>query len=179
MGYKDIQPGCDIPDDINIIIEIPAHSDPVKYEFDQPSGMMMLDRFIPTSMNYPCNYGFIPHTLSEDGDPLDVLIITPFPLITGIVVRGRPIGVLHMTDESGADAKILAVPVNKITLLYQDIHKPEDLGKILLGSIKHFFQHYKDLEPGKWVKIGNIAGEKAAKIEILTCIERYKKNQIK
>ncbi|HAT2067342.1 TPA: inorganic diphosphatase [Legionella pneumophila] len=175
MGYKDIQPGNDVPNDINIIIEIPSHSNPVKYEFDEQSNFIKVDRFIPTSMSYPCNYGFIPHTLSEDGDPLDVLIVTPFPLITGIIIQGRPIGMLRMTDESGPDVKILAVPVNKITTLYQHVYKPDDLGQELLASISHFFQHYKDLEPGKWVKIGDFEGEDAAKKEILSCIKRDKK----
>lgn len=175
MGYKEIQPGYDIPNDINIIIEIPSNSDPVKYEFDEQSDFIMVDRFIPTSMDYPCNYGFIPHTLSEDGDPLDVLIVTPFPLKTGIVIQGRPIGVLRMTDESGIDAKILAVPVNRITTLYQHVNKPDDLGEELLATIIHFFQHYKDLEPGKWVKIGDFEEADAAKAEILSCIERAKK----
>lgn len=174
MGLEHVEPGRQVPDDINVVIEIPAHSDPVKYEVDKKSGMVMVDRFIGTSMFYPCDYGFVPHTLSEDGDPVDVLVIAPFSLHAGVVVRCRPVGMLRMTDESGPDAKILAVPVDKLTPRYQHVQKPEDLGRDLLATIEHFFQHYKDLEKGKWVKVDGWADAVAAKAEILASIERYK-----
>jgi inorganic pyrophosphatase len=175
MGLEHIEPGRSVPDDINVVIEIPAHSDPVKYEVDKKSGMVMVDRFVGTCMYYPCDYGFVPHTLSEDGDPVDVLVIAPFALNPGVVMRCRPVGMLRMTDESGPDAKILVVPVDKLTPRYKHVQKPEDIGQEVLASIAHFFQHYKDLEPGKWVKIDGWEGADAAKAEILASIERYEK----
>src|SRR5437016_2354465 len=152
MGLEHVDAGRSVPDDVNVVIEIPSKSDPVKYEVDKKTGVVMVDRFVATSMFYPCDYGFIPHTLSEDGDPVDVLVIAPFSLNPGVVIRCRPIGMLRMTDESGVDTKILAVPIDKLTPRYHNIKKPEDLGKECLSTIEHFFQHYKDLEPGKWVK---------------------------
>jgi inorganic pyrophosphatase len=175
MSLDNLTPGKDVPNDINVVIEISSHSDPIKFEVDKKTGMLMVDRFVATSMHYPCNYGFIPHTLSEDGDPADVLVIAPYSLAPGVVIRCRPIGVLRMTDESGIDAKILVVPVDKLTPRYQNIHEPKDLGKDLLASIEHFFQHYKDLEPGKWVKTNGWEGPDAAKAEILASVERYQK----
>ncbi len=177
MGLEKLQIGKQIPDDINVVIEIPAHSHPVKYEIDKKSGMVMVDRFLGTAMIYPCNYGFVPHTLSEDGDPVDVLVVTPFPLSYGVVVRSRPIGMLGMTDESGKDAKILAVPVAKLTTCYDHVQKPEDLGKELLQTIEHFFTHYKDLEQGKWVKVDKWEKAEAAKKEILASVERYRREE--
>jgi len=173
MGLENLAAGKQIPDDINVVIEIPSHSHPIKYEVDKDSGMVMVDRFLGTSMFYPCEYGFVPHTLSEDGDPVDVLVVSPFPLVVGSVVRCRPIGMLRMTDESGKDAKILAVPVNKLTPRYQQVTKPDDLGKELLNSIEHFFKHYKDLEAGKWVKIDGWEGLDAAREEILASVKRF------
>ncbi|EKD53650.1 MAG: hypothetical protein ACD_60C00162G0005 [uncultured bacterium] len=173
MGLEQVLPGHSVPNDVNVVIEIAAQSDPVKYEMDKKSGMLMVDRFVSTSMSYPCNYGFIPHTLSEDGDPADVLVIAPFSLQPGVIVRARPIGMLRMTDESGPDAKILAVPIDKLSPRYKDVKKPEDLGDSVLASIAHFFQHYKDLEPGKWVKIDGWADVAAAREEILASIKRY------
>lgn len=178
MGLEKLQPGKQVPDDINVVIEIPSHSDPIKYEVDKETGMVMVDRFLGTSMFYPCDYGFIPHTLSEDGDPVDVLVATPFPLLPGSVIRCRPVGMLRMTDESGKDAKILAVPVDKLTPRYQHVHKPSDLGQQLLGTIEHFFQHYKDLEPGKWVKVDGWEDMEAAKKEILACVKRYQQKEV-
>lgn len=175
MGLENLSPGKDVPNDINVVIEISSHSDPIKFEVDKKTGMLTVDRFVATSMHYPCDYGFVPHTLSEDGDPVDVLVIAPFSLAPGVVIRCRPIGVLRMTDESGIDAKILAVPVDKLTPRYQNIHKPEDFGAEILASIEHFFQHYKDLEPGKWVKTNGWEGPDAAKAEILASVERFKK----
>lgn len=174
MSLSNLSIGKDIPNDFNVVIEIPSHSDPIKYEFDKNSGMIMVDRFVATSMHYPCNYGFIPQTLSEDGDPVDVLVVAPFSLRPGVVIRCRPVGMLRMTDESGVDTKILAVPVDKLTSRYRHIEKPEDLGAELLASIEHFFQHYKDLEKDKWVKTNGWDHVEAAKGEILSSVERYK-----
>lgn len=173
MGIAHLQAGHHIPDDINVVIEIPSNSSPIKYEIDKESSMVMVDRFLGTSMVYPCEYGFIPHTLSEDGDPVDVLVVTPYPLFPGAVIRCRPIGMLSMTDESGKDAKILCVPINKLTPRYQHVAKPSDLGNELLESIEHFFKHYKDLEKGKWAKIEGWLDIEAAKAEILASINRY------
>ena len=175
MGLEHVNAGRGVPDDINVVIEIPSRGNPIKYEFDKDSGMLMVDRFVATSMLYPCDYGFIPQTLSEDGDPVDVLVVTPFALQPGIVIRCRPIGMLRMTDESGPDAKILAVPIDKLTPRYKNIHKPEDLGADFLATVSHFFEHYKDLEAGKWVKVDGWADVSAAKKEILASVERYKK----
>ena len=175
MGLSTIEPGRSVPNDVNVVIEIPSHSSPVKYEVDKASGMLMVDRFFSTSMSYPCEYGYIPQTLSEDGDPVDMLVVCPFTLYPGVVIRCRPIGLLRMTDESGIDAKILAVPVDKLSPRYQHIQKPQDLGQDFLDSISHFFEHYKDLEKGKWVKVGQWENAEAAHQEILASIARYKK----
>jgi inorganic pyrophosphatase len=169
-----VSSGQDVPNDINVIIEIPAHSDPVKYEVDKETGAMFVDRFMSTAMHYPCNYGYVPHTLSADGDPVDVLVLTPVPLITGSVVRCRPVGVLKMTDESGDDAKVLAVPVAKLCSLYKNVTDYTELPPMLLDQIAHFFEHYKDLDEGKWVRVDGWAGVEAAKKEILDSIEMYK-----
>ena len=165
--------GHDVPNDINVVIEIPANSLPVKYEVDKASGAISVDRFMSTSMHYPCNYGYIPHTLSEDGDPTDVLVITPYPVIPASVVRVRPIGMLNMQDEAGPDVKIIAVPIDKLTSLYHHVHHTSDLPPLLLQQIAHFFEHYKDLEPGKWVKIHGFEDVESAKKEILRNIEAY------
>ncbi len=153
MNLKHLPMGKNAPHDVNVVIEIAQGSNPVKYELDKDSGALMLDRFLATSMVYPCNYGFIPHTLSGDGDPCDALVIAPFPIVNGAVVRARPIGALLMEDESGMDEKILFVPVSKLTPLYNDVQSYTDLPAITLQQIEHFFAHYKDLEPNKWVKI--------------------------
>ncbi len=168
-----VSSGLDVPNDFNVIIEVPSHSDPVKYEVDKETGAMFVDRFMGTSMHYPCNYGYIPNTLSEDGDPADVLVITPIPVITGSVVRVRPLGMLRMTDEAGKDAKIIAVPVDKLSSLYSHMNSVRDLPRSLLDSISHFFDHYKDLELGKWVKIEGWVDADEAKTEILESIDRY------
>lgn len=173
MGEKRIESGVDCPNDINVIIEIPAHSDPVKYEVDKATGAIHVDRFMATSMRYPCNYGYIPNTLSEDGDPTDVLVITPFPVISGSVVRCRPISILKMTDESGKDAKILAVPIAKVCPIYENVKSYKDLQPLLTAQIQHFFEHYKDLETDKWVKIDCWEGEDQAKQEIMDSVARY------
>jgi inorganic pyrophosphatase len=173
MNLDRVGPGKKVPDEVNVIIEIPAHSDPVKYEVDKDTGAMFVDRFMNTAMHYPCNYGYIPHTLSEDGDPVDVLVVTPIPLISGSVIVCRVVGVLKMIDESGPDAKLLAVPVDKLCKLYCGVKTPEDMPPLLLHQIAHFFEHYKDLEEGKWVKVEGWANIEAARQEILESIERY------
>jgi inorganic pyrophosphatase len=165
--------GSDVPHDCNVVIEIPMHGDPIKYEVDKETGAVFVDRFMSTAMRYPCNYGYIPHTLSEDGDPSDVLVLSPVPLITGVVVRCRPIGMLKMEDEAGGDAKILAVPVDKLSSLYRSIEEPQDLPEIQLAQIAHFFAHYKDLEAGKWVRIAGWVGADEAKEEIVASVRRY------
>jgi inorganic pyrophosphatase len=177
MGLENLQSGKQVPDDINVVIEIPSNSSPVKYEVDKESGLVMVDRFLGTSMIYPCEYGFMPHTLSEDGDPVDVLVVSPLPLIHGSVIRCRPVGMLRMTDESGKDAKILAVPVDKLTPRYKDVKKPEDLGAGLINAIEHFFKHYKDLEAGKWVKVDGWEGIDAARAEIMASVKRYEQKK--
>lgn len=174
MGLENLQAGKQVPEDVNVVIEIASNSSPIKYELDKDSGMVMVDRFVGTSMFYPCEYGFVPHTLSEDGDPVDVLVVAPYSLLPGSVIRCRPIGMLRMTDESGHDAKILAVPVSKLTPRYDHVQTPDDLGKDLLNRIEHFFKHYKDLENGKWVKIDGWEGLDSAKKEILASIQRFK-----
>ena len=174
MSLNLVSSGRNLPDDFNVVIEIPAHGEPIKYEVDKESGAMFVDRFMSTAMHYPCNYGYIPHTLSEDGDPVDVLVITPIPLITGVVVRCRPIGMLKMSDEGGEDAKLLAVPVDKLCSLYSQISRPEDVQPWLLEQISHFFEHYKDLEKGKWVKVDGWVGVDDARAEILAGVERYR-----
>ncbi len=173
MNLDRVTSGKDVPNDINVIIEIPSHSDPVKYEVDKETGAMFVDRFMNTAMHYPCNYGYVPHSLSDDGDPVDVLVVTPIPLISGSVIRCRPVGVLKMTDEAGSDAKVLAVPVDKLCQMYKDVKSAEDLPAMLLAQIAHFFEHYKDLEAGKWVKVEGWEGPDAAKQEIMDSIERY------
>jgi inorganic pyrophosphatase len=177
MGLENLAAGKQVPDDINVVIEISSHSQPIKYEVDKESGLVMVDRFLGTSMFYPCEYGFVPHTLSEDGDPVDVLVVSPYTLQPGVVIRCRPIGMLKMTDESGKDAKILAVPVSKLTPRYADVKEPKDLGPELINAIEHFFTHYKDLEKGKWVKIEGWADIEAAKAEILASVARYQQKK--
>lgn len=174
MNLDRVDSGCDVPNDINVIIEIPSHSDPVKYEVDKETGAMFVDRFMNTAMHYPCNYGYVPHTLSNDGDPVDVLVVTPVPLIPGSVVRCRPVGVLKMTDESGDDAKVLAVPIDKLCRLYRKVRNIEDMSPVLLDQIAHFFEHYKDLDEGKWVRVEGWGDVEAAKEEILASVKMYK-----
>ncbi len=173
MSLERVPAGNDIPNDCNVVIEIPMHGDPIKYEVDKSTGAMFVDRFMSTAMHYPCNYGYIPQTLSADGDPCDVMVLSPVPLITGVVVRCRPIGMLQMEDEAGGDAKILAVPIDKLSPLYRDIHSPRDLPPLTTQQIAHFFEHYKDLEPGKWVKIAGWVDAEEARKEILQGAARF------
>ena len=173
MALNNVPSGKSLPNDVNVIIEITADSDPAKYEVDKESGAIFVDRFMSTSMHYPCNYGYIPHTISGDGDPVDVLVLSQFALPPGVVVRCRPIGMLKMTDEAGEDAKLLAVPVDKLTPMYRDVSGPRDLPQLVLDQISHFFAHYKDLEPGKFVKINGWVGIEEAKKEILDGIKAF------
>lgn len=172
--FNNVIPGKDVPNDINVIVEIPTQSDPIKYEVDKDCGVLCVDRFLSTAMHYPCNYGYMPCTLSEDGDPVDVLVVTPCPLLSGSVIRCRPLGMLQMTDEHGPDAKVLAVPIDKLTPLYQNIKTVDDLPMQFLACIRHFFEHYKDLEEGKWVKVEGWTGLEVAKQEIIASVERYR-----
>ncbi|MDX1573673.1 MAG: inorganic diphosphatase [Methylophaga sp.] len=176
MNLDRVSSGKNVPEDINVIIEIPSHSDPVKYEVDKETGAMFVDRFMNTAMFYPCNYGYVPHTLSDDGDPVDVLVISPYALISGSVVQCRPVGMLKMTDESGEDAKVLAVPHDK---MYDDIHDIGDVKERLLNQLAHFFEHYKDLEKNKWVKIDGWQGKEAAMQEINDSVARFKSAPVK
>lgn len=175
MGFNSVPAGKDVPNDVNVVIEIPANGAPIKYEVDKDSDAIFVDRFMATAMHYPVNYGYVPQTLSGDGDPVDVLVITPFPLQPGVVIRARPIGLLNMTDEAGTDAKVLAVPVDKLTPLYKNVHAPEDVPQLLRDQITHFFEHYKDLEPGKWVKVVGWEGADAARKEITSGVTNYQK----
>ncbi|MCP4634977.1 MAG: inorganic diphosphatase [Methyloversatilis sp.] len=179
MGLERVPSGKDLPNDFNVVIEIPMHSDPVKYEVDKESGAIFVDRFMSTAMHYPCNYGYIPHTIAGDGDPVDVLVLTQFALPPGVVVRCRPIGMLKMVDEAGEDAKLLAVPVDKLTPMYRSVQSPRDLPQILLDQISHFFEHYKDLEPGKFVKVQGWADIEDAKKEIMAGVDRYQQAEDK
>ena len=174
MSLHNVTPGAAAPDQFNVIIEIPMNADPIKYEVDEDSGALFVDRFMATSMHYPCNYGYIPQTLADDGDPVDVLVITPVPLIPGVVVTCRPIGVLKMNDEAGGDNKLLAVPIDKILSIYSQWQKPEDLNPMRLKTIQHFFEHYKDLETGKWVKVIGWEGPEAAREDVRSGMAAWK-----
>ena len=175
MSLHNVTPGTKCPEEFNVIIEIPMNADPIKYEVDHETGALFVDRFMSTAMHYPCNYGYIPNTLSDDGDPVDVLVITPVPLIPGVVVTCRPIGILKMQDEAGEDGKVLAVPTDKILSIYSQWQKPEDLNPLRLKTIAHFFEHYKDLEIGKWVKILGWEGADSARKEIMDGIANYQR----
>lgn len=174
MSYNKIPAGQSLPDDINVIIEIPANHAPVKYEIDKDMDALVVDRFMATPMFYPANYGFIPKTLGDDGDPLDVLVITPHPVEPGSVIRCRPVGVLNMTDESGADAKLIAVPHKKLSAQYNDIQDINDVPELLRKQIAHFFENYKDLEEGKWVKVEAWGTLDEARKEIEKSVAAYK-----
>ncbi|MFT7559652.1 MAG: inorganic pyrophosphatase [Flavobacteriales bacterium] len=175
MSLDLVPTGKNAPEEVNVIIEIPMGGEPIKYEVDKDSGAIFVDRILGTSMRYPCNYGYIPHTLCGDGDAADVLVYMDRPLLPGSVVKVRPIGILKMTDESGEDAKILAVPVSKITQLYDDVKDINDVPAIVIKQICHFFEHYKDLEPGKWVKVDGWEGIDSAKQEVLDSIATFNK----
>ncbi|WKJ89897.1 inorganic diphosphatase [Methylomonas montana] len=174
MSFMQVAAGENIPFEINVVVEIPAFSDPVKYEVDKHTGALTVDRFMGTAMQYPCNYGYIPQTLSEDGDPVDVMIITPAPLLSGCVINCRPVGVLKMIDEAGPDPKLLAVPMPRLTPFYNHVTDYQDMQPDKLAKITHFFQHYKDLEEGKWVSVEGWGGLEEARQEIIDSVGRYK-----
>ena len=176
MSLNLVPAGRDLPHDFNVVVEIAAQSDPIKYEVDKATGILFVDRFMMTSMHYPCNYGYIPQTLADDGDPCDVLVVTPFPLVPGTVIRCRPVGVLKMEDEAGGDSKLLAVPVDKVLPFYKHWQKPEDIPQERLLQIEHFFKHYKDLEAGKWVKVIGWEGPESAAKEILDGVKLFKES---
>ncbi|NYT23317.1 inorganic diphosphatase [Alcaligenaceae bacterium] len=173
MSLDRVPAGDKLPDEFNVIIEIPMNADPVKYEVDKDTGAVFVDRFMLTAMHYPCNYGYIPQTLSDDGDPVDVLVMTPFPIQVGAVVRCRALGMLKMEDEAGEDAKLLAVPVDKLYPAYSKLRSIDDVSVEMLGQIQHFFEHYKDLEKGKWVKVQGWEGQEAAAREIKESAGRF------
>jgi inorganic pyrophosphatase len=172
MRIDAIAIGKNPPHDVNVIVEVPVGGQPIKYEMDKEAGTLVVDRFLYTPMSYPGNYGFVPHTLSEDGDPIDVLIANTRPLVPGCVINVRPIGVLIMEDNAGHDEKVIAVPSPKLTKRYENVHEFSDLPEITLQQIQHFFEHYKDLEPGKWVKIGDWMGAADARRLITEAIDR-------
>lgn len=176
MDLSKIEIGVNPPEDVNVVIEVPLGGDAIKYEIDKPSGAMFVDRFLYTDMRYPCNYGFIPQTLADDGDPVDVMVVGNRPLVPGSVVGVRPVGVLLMEDEAGMDEKILAVPSPRLTRFYAKIEHYTDLPDILIERISHFFQHYKDLEPDKWVKLVGWRDRTEAQKLILQGIEAEKKS---
>lgn len=176
MRLEAIPPGIDAPNDINVIIEVPVGGEPIKYEMDKKSGALFVDRYLYTSMRYPGNYGFVPNTLSDDGDPVDVIIASTRAITPGAVMNCRPIGVLKMSDEAGGDEKILAVPNSKLTRRYDSVINHSDLPKITLDQIEHFFQHYKDLEPEKWVKLEGWGDAAEAKILIQQAMDRFSKD---
>ena len=174
MRIDAISIGKNPPEEVNVLIEVAIGGEPIKYEMDKEAGTLFVDRFLYTPMRYPGNYGFIPHTLSEDGDPCDVLVANTRPLVPGSYIAVRPIGVMLMEDEGGGDEKIIAVPVPKLTKRYENVHNYTDLPQITLDQIQHFFEHYKDLEPGKWVKLKGWGDAAHAKKLIVEAIERAK-----
>ena len=177
MSLSQVSPGTRVPEEVNVIVEIPANTGPVKYEVDKVSGAIFVDRFMATPMFYPCNYGYVPSTLAEDGDPLDVLVVTPVPLIPATVIPARPIAVLRMVDEAGPDEKVLAVPASRLTGEYAHVERPQDLGSGLAERIEHFFAHYKDLEPGKWVKLDGWGDAAEARQIVSESLERHRQAQ--
>ena len=177
MSLNLVPSGKEMPEDIYVVIEIPQNADPIKYEIDKASGAIFVDRFMSTPMFYPCNYGYINNTLSLDGDPVDVLVPTPYPLIPGSVIRCRPVGVLKMSDEAGQDAKLVAVPHSKLTKQYEHINDVQDLPELLKAQIRHFFERYKELEAGKWVKVEGWGDKAEAIAEIEASVVRYEESK--
>lgn len=176
MRIEHISIGRNPPDEVNVIVEVPVGGEPIKYEMDKKAGTLVVDRFLYTSMRYPGNYGFVPHTLSDDGDPIDVLIANQRGIVPGAVIAVRPVGVLKMQDEAGGDEKIIAVPVPRLSRRYENIHEYTDLPEITRQQIEHFFAHYKDLEPKKWVKVTGWGDAAEARKMIIDAVERAKKN---
>ncbi|WP_316673437.1 inorganic diphosphatase [uncultured Tolumonas sp.] len=177
MSLNLVPAGKEMPEDIYVVIEIPQNADPIKYEIDKASGAIFVDRFMSTPMFYPCNYGYINNTLSLDGDPVDVLVPTPYPLIPGSVIRCRPVGVLKMSDEAGQDAKLVAVPHSKLTKQYEHISDVHELPELLKAQIRHFFERYKELEAGKWVKVEGWGDKAEAIAEIEASVVRYEESK--
>ena len=173
MSLEKVTPGKKAPEEFNVVIEIPMNSDPIKYEVDKESGALFVDRFMTTAMYYPTNYGYVPQTLSGDGDPVDVLVITPYPLFPGVVVPCRPLGILMMEDEAGVDGKVIAVPTSKILPMYDQWKTIDDVNAMLRNAIAHFFEHYKDLEKGKWVKLEGWGGAEEAKRILVQAHENH------
>ena len=173
MALDLVPTGKDVPNEVNVIIEIPKDAEPVKYEVDKATGAIFVDRILSTPMRYPCNYGYIPHTLCGDGDPADVLVILPLPLVPGSVIRCRPVGVLRMQDEAGSDEKLVAVPIDKVFSGYAHIEDIAQVSQHWLDRIGHFFEHYKDLEKGKWVKLDGWGGAAEAKDIIRESVTRF------
>ena len=173
MPLSEVPAGRHPPEDVNVVIEIPMNSEPVKYEIDKQTGAMFVDRLLTTPMRYPCNYGYIPQTLGGDGDPLDALVMMPMQLVPGSVINCRPIGILEMVDESGDDQKLIVVPSDKISVLYQSVQSVRDLPTLIRDQISHFFQHYKDLEPGKWVRVEGWGDATSARQAIQAAMETY------
>ena len=173
MSYSQVPAGKDLPNDIYVVIEIPANSEPVKYEIEKDCDALFVDRFMASPMFYPANYGYINDTLADDGDALDVLVVTPYPVVPGSVIRCRPVGVLNMTDEAGVDAKLIAVPHKKLTQAYNDVHDIDDVPELLRNQIKEFFENYKNLEKGKWVKVESWEGADSARAKIVAAAEAY------
>jgi len=178
MSINDVPAGDRTPQEFNVVIEIPLNADPVKYEVDKATGAIFVDRFMMTAMHYPANYGYVPQTIADDDDPVDVLVHTPFPLLPGVVVRCRALGVLRMDDEAGGDAKLFAVPTDDICPYFSHWKSIAEVPEVRLKQIQHFFEHYKDLEPGKWVKVLGWAGIDAAHTEIVEGIKRYQSEQL-
>jgi inorganic pyrophosphatase len=176
MLIEHISIGRNPPEEVNVIVEVPVGGEPIKYEMDKKAGTLVVDRFLYTSMRYPGNYGFVPHTLSDDGDPIDVLIANQRGIVPGAVIAVRPVGVLRMQDEAGGDEKIVAVPVPRLTRRYENVHDYKDLPEITRQQIEHFFAHYKDLETNKWVKVTGWGNAAEAKRMIVEAIARAKKN---
>ncbi|WP_025732901.1 inorganic diphosphatase [Carnimonas nigrificans] len=177
MSFSSITPGKDVPEDIYVVIEIPTNHAPIKYEVDKDADALMVDRFLATPMFYPANYGYISQTLADDGDPADALVVTPYPVQPGSVIRARPVGVLRMTDEAGVDAKLICVPHTKLTKAYDDVQNIGDLPELLRQQIVHFFENYKDLEKGKWVKVEGWGDKDVATKLITQAVEAYKAEQ--
>jgi inorganic pyrophosphatase len=176
MRIDAIPIGINPPEDVNVIVEVPIGGEPIKYEMDKAAGTLVVDRFLHTPMRYPGNYGFVPHTLSEDGDPIDVLVANTRPIVPGAVINVRPIGVLKMEDNAGGDEKVLAVPVPRLTKRYEHVHSYTDLPRITLEQVQHFFEHYKDLEPGKWVKVLGWGDADEARQLIRAAIDRAQRS---
>ena len=176
MQPNSIEAGRNLPDDCNVVIEVPMYAPAIKYEIDDASGALFVDRFMSTAMHYPCNYGYVPRTLCGDGDPLDVLVLAPVPVLSGSVVRCRPVALLRMEDEAGEDAKMLAVPVSSTCRIYDSTRTLDNVPAAVLQQIEHFFAHYKDLEPGKFVKLLGWTGVDDAREEVMRSVRTFDAN---